>query len=203
MSSIDHHEQAAITLPALIYYLFSTGLNASTRCLPWHVYGQLSLDAFLFVLWLAATAASNYDCSGLCSACATPGEEYYGGYYNVFVGSLTCPCAFGQYDPSLSKVKRALEGRATSSANLNTGKEFESASKIATKLGFHALMIVLFASTTATTIWRVHQAGKAVTISEGHGPASELTNQTDALGERNHPQKYTGIANTPPVSEVQ
>lgn len=141
MSSIDHHEQAAITLPALIYYLFSTGLNASTRCLPWHVYGQLSLDAFLFVLWLAATAASNYDCSGLCSACATPGEEYYGGYYNVFVGSLTCPCAFGQYDPSLSKVKRALEGRATSSANLNTGKEFESASKIATKLGFHALMM--------------------------------------------------------------
>lgn len=111
------------------------------RRLPWHVYCQLGLDAFLFVLWLAATAASNYACSSLCSACVTPVKDFYDGLYDVWVGSLMCGCANGAYVPGLQNLKRKLEGRGTSSSTLNAGKESESASKMAAKLGFAALMM--------------------------------------------------------------
>jgi hypothetical protein len=195
----------------LIYSLVSGGPSTHTRRLSWHTYCQLGLDIFLFVLWLAATAASNYDCSG---------HEFYGGLYDVWVGSLTCGCANGAYVPGLQKVKRAMEGRDISSSTLNAGKEFETASKIAAKVGFDALMVyagkfihlfcnvlncdsVLFASTTAVSFWRIYQIRKTFSHPEGHGPAIEVPNPDEVSKESTCTQKANDAGYTPPVPEVQ
>lgn len=167
--------QSALTLLALIYFLTSTGPSPTTRKLPWLVFGQLCLDAFLFVLWLAATAASNYDCNGLCSACS-PIEE--GDRYWVWAGSLLCECYAGIV-LAQNKARRDLKGQAVSSATRSAARTMERSDKIAAKQGLDAVMIFLFASTMAVTAWRVYQARQAASGLTTHGPAMEIPHQTD------------------------
>ena len=66
---------------ALIYFILATGPSPKVRLLPWLIWGQLALDAFMVVLWLAASASSHYNCNDLCNACNDYTDIYYDNLY--------------------------------------------------------------------------------------------------------------------------
>ena len=70
--------QAVISILALIYLLLSTGVKR-VNAIPWHPFGQLGLDAFLLILWIAAAATSTVTCDDACNACKNIGAEFDGG----------------------------------------------------------------------------------------------------------------------------
>jgi hypothetical protein len=53
----------------LLYFLFSTGPKPIPRFLPWHMWTQLGLDAFFFILWIAAAGCSTLTLKDLEDAC--------------------------------------------------------------------------------------------------------------------------------------
>lgn len=66
----DFKPQSVLSFFALIYFILATGPSPQARLLPWFIWGQLGLDALMFILWLAAAASSSYNCSDLCNACS-------------------------------------------------------------------------------------------------------------------------------------
>ena len=86
------NQQTVISFIALIYLLLSTGPSRPFKILPWFIFGQLALDAVLFIFWLAAAATNNLDCDDLCNAC---------NWSNVVYGQGICYCL-------LFKEKRAM-----------------------------------------------------------------------------------------------
>ena len=77
--------QSILSLVALLYFILASGPNHSTRLLPWFIWGQLALDAIMFVIWLSAGATSSYSCADLCNACGI-----LDGY--VYFDSESCAC---------------------------------------------------------------------------------------------------------------
>lgn len=61
--------------------ILSTGKTALFRVVPWIVWGQLALDVFMFIIWIAASGASQYNCTDLCNACPIYSELYSTGLY--------------------------------------------------------------------------------------------------------------------------
>jgi len=53
----------------LLYFLFSTGPKPIPRFLPWHMWTQLGLDAFFFILWIAAAGCSTLTLKDVEDAC--------------------------------------------------------------------------------------------------------------------------------------
>lgn len=124
--------QSVISFLVLVYSLLATGPSPQVRLLPWFIWGQLGLDAVMFILWLAAAASSSYNCSDLCNACSA--------YSEVVYNSDVCFCFDNSniykrtYTP---KPKGALYARAPrSSHSSNTG----GGSLIAARQAFDAIM---------------------------------------------------------------
>lgn len=134
MADFDH--QAVISFVVLIYFLLSTGPKPQLRLLPWFIFGQLGLDALMFVLWLAAAASSSYSCNDLCNACDF-------GYDYVFYDTESCFCVELFKRTTSPKPKGILEGRAPR-ARLGGGSSSDSngsgGSTIAAKQAFDAIM---------------------------------------------------------------
>lgn len=134
MADFDH--QAVISFVVLIYFLLSTGPKPQLRLLPWFIFGQLGLDALMFVLWLSAAASSSYSCNDLCNAC-----NY--GYEFVFYDTEACLCVDFIKRSTSPKPKGILEGR-TPRARLGGGSNGDSngsgGSTIAAKQAFDAIM---------------------------------------------------------------
>ena len=133
----DFDNQAVISFFVLVYFLLSTGPKPQLRLLPWFLFGQLGLDAFMFVLWLAASASSSYSCNDLCSAC-----NYI--YDYVVYDTEACICVDVLDKRSTSpKPNGMLEGR-TPRARLGGGSSSDSygsgGSTIAAKQAFDAIM---------------------------------------------------------------
>ena len=81
----DSNSKSIISLVALIYFMLASGPSRTTRLLPWFIWGQLALDAIMFIFWLAAGATSSYSCTDLCTACGI-----FEGY--VYFDSESCEC---------------------------------------------------------------------------------------------------------------
>lgn len=56
------------------------------KVLPWLVWGQLALDAVMFIFWIAATATSTFSYKDLCDACPYDLVEYAGFVYECTTG---------------------------------------------------------------------------------------------------------------------
>ena len=54
----------------LIYFILATGPSKVFKLLPWLVWGQLALDAFMFILWIAAAGTAKLNCNDYCKACS-------------------------------------------------------------------------------------------------------------------------------------
>ena len=77
--------KSVLSLVALIYFIFASGPSRGTRLLPWFIWGQLALDAIMFIFWLSAGATSSYSCDDLCTVCGV-----LDGF--VYFDSQTCEC---------------------------------------------------------------------------------------------------------------
>jgi hypothetical protein len=53
----------------LFWFIFSTAPKPIPRFLPWHMWTQLGLDAFFFILWIAAAGCSNLTYKDFSDAC--------------------------------------------------------------------------------------------------------------------------------------
>ena len=82
----DSNSKSIISLVVLIYFMLASGPSRTTRLLPWFIWGQLALDAIMFIFWLAAGATSSYSCTDLCTACGI-----FEGY--VIFDSESCLCS--------------------------------------------------------------------------------------------------------------
>lgn len=133
LADFDH--QAVISFFVLIYFLLSTGPKPHLRVLPWFIFGQLGLDALMFILWLAASASSSYSCNDLCSAC-----DY--DYDYLYYDTEACICIELFKRTTSPKPKGILEGR-TPRSRLGGGSRSGSGSggsTIAAKQAFDAIM---------------------------------------------------------------
>ena len=113
----NHQTKAAITIPITLYLFFTTGPLAKIfKALPWSPWLQLGVDIFLFILWVAVGALSNYTCDDVCVACTPFGEEFgfstYAGV--IFVDPIAlCPCIIPATDNTGDFRRRSLFSRAS------------------------------------------------------------------------------------------
>lgn len=128
--SADLDSQSVISLVALIYLILASGPNPATRIVPWFIWGQLVLDALVFVFWLSAGSTSSYSCSDLCNACGI-----LDGY--VYFDSQSCSCVSDlfykrDYSPRANNVLQSRRNHARDSSTVG--------GSIAAKQAFDAIM---------------------------------------------------------------
>ncbi|KAI4100494.1 MAG: hypothetical protein L6R37_005445 [Teloschistes peruensis] len=142
---------AVLSFIVLIILLLSTGPKPSLRVLPWFIGGQLALDAFMFIIWIAAAGVSQYTCDDLCNACS--------GFDTVWADNLYCTC-FIVYKRDQSPVRRELARSIQERAT----RRGPALGRAAGKTALNSIIVVLFAFTTATTIFWIlknRQSGTA------------------------------------------
>lgn len=125
--SADFTCQSILSLLALIYFILASGPSPATRLLPWFIWGQLALDAIIYLFWLSAAATSGYSCIDLCNAC-----DIADGY--VDWGSLSCTCYTDLY------YKRDYSPKPVNVLQPRRSRRTTSVGSIAAKQTFDALM---------------------------------------------------------------
>ena len=137
--------QAALALPIVLYHLVTTGKKPVFAGLPWNRWATLSVDIILLILQIAAVAASNYDCQGICHACTPAGRDIYDGAdFNVFYGSMFCTCTFNPAEEYKKRevLARLIGERAVSRATSGAMNKYtEKTFSIAVKRGLGAVMM--------------------------------------------------------------
>ncbi|KAI4112712.1 MAG: hypothetical protein LQ338_008282 [Usnochroma carphineum] len=152
----------------LLVLLGSTGPIAALRVIPWFIWGQLALDAFMFLIWIAAAGISPYNCNDICSACAR--------YDEVWAGGLDCLCETYFYykrdqSPVPTGLARSIEKRRYQGYKLGAGKA-------AGRIALDSIMVVLFAFTTAMGVFwflknrRSGAASSSAPAAQPTGPAA-------------------------------
>lgn len=111
--------------------LLSTGPKPGLRVIPWFIWGQLALDVFMFIIWIAAAGVSQYNCNDLCTACA--------GYDEVWSGGLDCICdSYVIYKRDQSPAPKGLARTIEERAYRNKGP---GASRVAGKIAVDSSMV--------------------------------------------------------------
>ncbi len=104
----DHLLQAVISLLVMVYFILATGPTNVFKILPWLIWIQLGLDAFLFIFWLTA-AATPLNCPDFCRACPLDFGADVPLYYVIY-DNLFCYC---ELVPNFTK-RAAFANRPTS-----------------------------------------------------------------------------------------
>lgn len=144
-----------LSLIALVYFILASGPSRTTRLLPWFIWGQLALDALMFIFWLSAAATSSYSCTDLCNACGI-----LDGY--VFFDSESCECSDFFYKRDYSPRRgNVLQPRRSHSSSPSSGSTVGGT--IAAKQAFDAIMTVLFALFIAADIFWVLKSRRSGT----------------------------------------
>lgn len=130
--STDFSSKSILSFIALLYFILASGPSRTTRLLPWFIWGQLALDALMFIFWLSAAATSSYSCTDLCNACGI-----FDGY--VFFDSESCECSdfFFKRDYSPRPVN-VLQPRRSHSSRRSSDSTVGGS--IAAKQAFDAIM---------------------------------------------------------------
>ncbi|KAL8846777.1 MAG: hypothetical protein Q9221_008158 [Calogaya cf. arnoldii] len=168
---------AVLSFLVLIVFIFSTGPTGLFRVIPWLIWGQLALDIFMWIIWIAAASVSQYDCSDLCNACAA--------YDEVWTAGIYCYCSsYYIYKRDQSPAPRGLTGSIEERAYRNsTGP---GATKKNAKAAFDSIIVILFAFTTAATIFWIFKNRRS-------GAAAASTSSPDG----NTAQQPVGLTPTP------
>lgn len=131
-TSADFDSKSILSLIALVYFILASGPSRTTRLLPWFIWGQLALDALMFIFWLSAAATSSYSCTDLCNACGI-----LDGY--VFFDSESCECSDFFYKRDYSPRRgNVLQPRRSHSSSPSSGSTVGGT--IAAKQAFDAIM---------------------------------------------------------------
>ncbi|CAO1596258.1 hypothetical protein XANCAGTX0491_000110 [Xanthoria calcicola] len=165
---------AVLSFLVLLVLIFSTGPTNLFRVIPWLVWGQLALDAFMWIVWVAAAGVSQYTCSDLCNACSD--------FYELWTAGIYCYCSvYTVIKRDQSPAPRGLAGSMEERALYYS--RGPTSSKKNAKVAFDAIMVILFAFSTAATIFWIFKnrrsggAGAASTSS----PAGNTAQQPGAL----------------------
>ncbi|KAL8733516.1 MAG: hypothetical protein Q9181_003564 [Wetmoreana brouardii] len=137
---------AVLSFIVLLMLLLATGPNPGLRVIPWFIWGQLGLDVFMFIIWIAAAGVSRYNCNDLCNACS--------GYDLVWADDLSCSCYYvykRDQSPAPKGLARSIEERAYH-------RRGPGASRVAGKTALNSIMVVLFAFTTAMTVFWIFKS---------------------------------------------
>ncbi|KAK4694963.1 hypothetical protein P7C71_g2698, partial [Lecanoromycetidae sp. Uapishka_2] len=134
---------AVFSFVTLFYFFLATGPKPIFRILPWVVFGQIALDALMFIFWLAAAATSSYSCDDLCSACPSGGDVNYNSQY--------CVCYVVDHSPENSikrsyspKTRGLLDSRTPRShSSSSSGSYDNSGSANAPKQAIGAIMTII------------------------------------------------------------
>ncbi|KAL6716667.1 hypothetical protein ACLMJK_006235 [Lecanora helva] len=160
---------SVISFVFLIYLILSTGPSPKVRLLPWAIYGQLLLDALLFIFWLAAAASSRYNCNDLCNACSDFSTVYY--------DNLFCYCFNGDdgfFKRDQSPVPRSdLEKRRVVQHNSDSASGYAATADA--RKAFDAIMVLIFfACLISDLLWIVtasrHNSTTTTTTAPGQAP---------------------------------
>ncbi|KAL2049279.1 hypothetical protein ABVK25_010457 [Lepraria finkii] len=156
---------SVLSFLALIYFILATGPSPQVRLLPWFIWGQLGLDALMFILWLAAAASSSYNCSDLCNACSA--------YSVVLYDTDLCYCVDNTgifkrtYSPKPKGVLHARSPKSYSSGGIGSRSSSGGRGSIlAARQAFDAIMTLLFAFCLGATIFWIiksRQTGSTTT----------------------------------------
>ncbi|KAK3170211.1 hypothetical protein OEA41_009597 [Lepraria neglecta] len=143
---------SVLSFLTLIYLILATGPSPQARLLPWFIWGQLSLDALMFILWLATAAPSSYSCNDLCNACSAYNEVLYDTdmcfcFDNTSIFKRT-------YWPKPKGILHSRSPRSHSSGG-SGGRSSSGGggSIIAARQAFDAIMTLLFAFCLGATIF--------------------------------------------------
>lgn len=131
-TSADFSPKSILSLIALFYFILASGPSRITRTLPWFIWGQLALDALMFIFWLSAAATSSYSCTDLCNACGI-----IDGYVSFDSESCECSTLFFKRDNSPRPVN-VLQPRRSHSGGGST--DSTGGGSIAAKQAFDAIM---------------------------------------------------------------
>ena len=100
--------QAVLTIFAVIYFILATGPSNVFKVLPWLVWGQLALDAVMFIFWISATATSTFSYQDICDACPFDPVGYAGYVYDCRTGLSESYSDY--YDTNYGVFSRGLAG---------------------------------------------------------------------------------------------
>ncbi|CAD6580762.1 MAG: hypothetical protein ASARMPRED_000320 [Alectoria sarmentosa] len=159
-----------LSLIALFYFILASGPSRITRTLPWFIWGQLALDALMFIFWLSAGATSSYSCTDLCNACGI-----IDGY--VYFDSESCECStlFFKRDSSPRPVN-VLQPRRSISGGGST--DSTGGGSIAAKQAFDAIMTVLFAVFIAADFfWIINSRRSGTTTASAPTIGAPMNNE--------------------------
>ncbi|KAL8668265.1 MAG: hypothetical protein Q9168_007103 [Polycauliona sp. 1 TL-2023] len=162
---------AVLSFLVLLVLIFSTGPKGVFRLVPWIVWGQLALDLFMLIIWIAAAGVSQYSCSDLCNACP--------GYDEVWDGNIFCYCSTyyitkRDQSPAPRVLTRSIEERAF---------RRPTSSKRTAKAAFDSIMVILFAFTSAATIFWIfkNRRSGAATAASNSSPMGNTAQPSGAL----------------------
>ena len=173
--------------------MLSTGPNTTFKLLPWWIFGQLALDAVLFVFWLSAAATARYNCNDLCNAC---------GWDSVSFDGLDCVCYGTDYWYEKRGMSPKQSGllqprRAKSSATpAGTGAAKTALDALMTYVPLLSLFYVSsaihltrkgVANWSISVLFFATLVGTIVYIFQ-HRSASSPTTHTPATGPGSHPE---------------
>ncbi|KAL8806708.1 MAG: hypothetical protein Q9200_004929, partial [Gallowayella weberi] len=126
---------AALSFIVVLVLILSTGKTEFFRVIPWIAWGQLALDGFMFIIWIAAAGVSQYSCPDLCHACA--------GFDWVWSSGLYCTCtSYLFYDKrDQSPASKGLAGPLEERAYYNRSRNGSGAGRKNAKIAFDAIMV--------------------------------------------------------------
>ena len=142
--------KSVISFVILLYLILATGPSPKVRLLPWLIWGQLALDALLFVLWLAAGSTSSYNCNDLCNACSGFSELYYDNLYCLCFDNVlkrdSSPVRRGPLMPRTPR-SRGFGGNSNSDDNSGGGSTADA------RKAFDAIVTYVFAPRRTVGRW--------------------------------------------------
>ncbi|KAI4158716.1 MAG: hypothetical protein LQ342_007182 [Letrouitia transgressa] len=146
---------AVLSFIVLLYFIFSTGPQIIFKTLPWFIWGQLALDAFMFIIWIAAAGASRYNYTDLY------GWDCYYDYYKEK----------RNLSPAPQGLPRSVEKRDLYSSDYSRyGSHYRTGGKATANIGLDSIMVVLFAFTFAATVFWFVQNRNARRNAAAAGP---------------------------------
>ncbi|KAL8778249.1 MAG: hypothetical protein Q9213_007501 [Squamulea squamosa] len=161
--------QAVLSFLILLVLIFATGPTALFRVIPWLIWGQLALDIFMLIIWIAAAGVSQYTCSDLCNACSA--------YDEVWATGIYCYCSSyivikRDQSPAPKGLAGSIEERAYYRHSGGPGSSKKNA-----KVAFDSIMVILFAFTTAATIFYILKNRRSATAATATNPAADPSTQ--------------------------
>ncbi|KAI4176060.1 MAG: hypothetical protein LQ343_001343 [Gyalolechia ehrenbergii] len=182
---------SVLSFIVLVVLLLSTGPKPALRVIPWFIWGQLVLDVFMWIIWIAAAGVSTYNCNDLCSACSQASELWANGLYCI------CDSYFwykrDQSPAPKAGLARSLQERAYRSFH------GPGAGRVAGKVALDSIITVTFAFTTAMTIFWIFRnrrsaaaAASSTTTTAPQQPASGPVAQSAQVFPNKMDGPYTG-----------